>query len=135
MFFPDPWPKRKHRRHRLFSPLFLDALHKKLETGGRLQFATDHAEYFGAACETMAADPRFSSVPPMDRSDPKRWTEFETLFRGKGMCIHAAAWEALPPEGDDPPLEPIRVPESEWPRERDGADGAPPACPEGADAD
>ena len=118
VFFPDPWPKRKHRRHRLFSPLFLDALWKKLETGGRLQFATDHAEYFSAAREVMAGDRRFREVPPMDRSDPSRWTEFETMFRNKGMPVHAAAWESLP--GEDAPLPPLTIPESEWPRERGG---------------
>ena len=135
VFFPDPWPKRKHRRHRLFSPLFLDALHKKLETGGRLQFATDHDAYFAEACGIMSADPRFRRVPPMDRSAPERWTEFETLFRGKGMEIHAAAWEALPPQDGDPPLEPLRVPESEWPRDRGGAECDPPAGPDAEEAD
>lgn len=114
VFFPDPWPKRKHRHHRLFSPLFRDALWKKLETGGRLQFATDHAEYFSFACETMAADARFERRPPMDRTSPELWTEFETLFRSKGMPVYAAAWEALP--GVDAPLPPLAVPESEWPR-------------------
>ena len=46
VFFPDPWPKKKHHSHRLFGPLFLNALWKRLEIGGRLEFATDHAEYF-----------------------------------------------------------------------------------------
>ena len=36
VFFPDPWPKRKHHSHRLFGPLFLNALWKRLEVGGRV---------------------------------------------------------------------------------------------------
>ncbi len=46
VFFPDPWPKKKHHSHRLFGPLFLNALWKRLEIGGKLEFATDHEEYF-----------------------------------------------------------------------------------------
>ena len=46
VFFPDPWPKRKHHSHRLFGPLFLKALWKRLAVGGRIEFATDHEEYF-----------------------------------------------------------------------------------------
>ena len=117
VFFPDPWPKRKHRSHRLFGPLFLHALWKRLACGGRLEFATDHGEYFETACacfETDAARERFARRPPMERG-PDEWTEFETLFRGKGMPIHATAWEALP--GKDYELEPLKVPPEDEPRE------------------
>lgn len=115
VFFPDPWPKRKHRSHRLFGPLFLDALWKRLETGGRIEFATDHSDYFGAVCECFAADARFRRVEPMPRP-PEVWTEFETMFREKGMPIHSAAWEAVA-QADDPELPPLAIPEECEPRE------------------
>ena len=114
VFFPDPWPKRKHHSHRLFGPLFLDALWKRLEIGGKLEFATDHAEYFGVVCECFAANPRFKRVEPMPR--PKEvWTEFETMFREKGMEVYSAAWQSL--EAEDKPLEPLRIPPEAEPRE------------------
>ena len=114
VFFPDPWPKRKHHSHRLFGPLFLDALWKRLEIGGKLEFATDHAEYFGVVCECFAANPRFKRVEPMPR--PKEvWTEFETMFREKGMEVYSAAWQSL--EADDKPLEPLKIPPEAEPRE------------------
>lgn len=114
VFFPDPWPKRKHHSHRLFGPLFLDALWKRLELGGKLEFATDHTEYFGVVCECFAADPRFRRVDPMPR--PREvWTEFETMFREKGMEVYSAAWQSL--EADDKPLDPIRIPPEAEPRE------------------
>ena len=113
VFFPDPWPKRKHRSHRLFGPLFLNALWKRLEIGGRVEFATDHADYFAAVKECFAADARFREVEPMPR--PKEvWTEFEEMFREQGLPIHAAAWEALP--GDDAPLAPPTIPPEAEPR-------------------
>ncbi len=114
VFFPDPWPKKRHHSHRLFGPLFLNALWKRLEKGGRIEFATDHAEYFGAVCECFAADARFREVEAMPR--PKDvWTEFETGFREKGLPIYSAAWEAL--DGDDAPLEPLTIPPEAEPRE------------------
>ena len=114
VFFPDPWPKKKHHSHRLFGPLFRNALWKRLELGGRLEFATDHAEYFEEVCAGFAEDSRFRRVEPMPR--PKEvWTEFETMFREQGLPIHSAAWEAL--EADDPPLEPLKVPVECEPRE------------------
>ena len=118
VFFPDPWPKRKHRSHRLFGPLFLDALWKRLEIGGKVEFATDHLEYFEAVCECFEEycrkSPRFERVEPMPR--PREvWTEFETMFREKGMPVYSAAWKALP--GDDAPLAPLTIPPELEPRE------------------
>jgi len=114
VFFPDPWPKKKHHSHRLFGPLFRHALWKRLELGGKLEFATDHREYFETVCEGFAQDSRFERVAPMDRP-PEVWTEFETMFREQGLAIHSAAWRALP--ADDAPLAPLTVPPEAEPRE------------------
>lgn len=114
VFFPDPWPKKKHHSHRLFGPLFLAALWKRLEIGGEIQFATDHAEYFHVVEDCFAADARFMRIPPMERG-PEAWTEFETLFRGQGLPIYAAAWKSLP--ADDADLPPMRIAPEDEPRE------------------
>ena len=114
VFFPDPWPKKKHHSHRLFGPLFRAALWKRLEIGGKLEFATDHKEYFDEVCAGFAEDPRFERVDPMPR--PKEvWTEFETMFREQGLPIYSAAWQSLP--GDDSPLPPLTIPPESEPRE------------------
>ena len=125
VFFPDPWPKKKHHSHRLFGPLFLNALWKRLEIGGKLEFATDHKEYFETVCQCfeddarrrgagMPASPRFERIEPMAR--PKEvWTEFETMFREQGLPIYSAAWQSLP--ADDAPLEPLTIPSEAEPRE------------------
>ena len=124
VFFPDPWPKKKHHSHRLFGPLFLNALWKRLEVGGKLEFATDHREYFETVCECFAEDsrirakqglaPRYEKVEPMPR--PREvWTEFETMFREQGLPIYNAAWKSLP--SDDSPLAPLTIPPEAEPRE------------------
>lgn len=122
VFFPDPWPKKKHHSHRLFGPLFLNALWKRLEIGGKLEFATDHREYFETVCECFSEDdrrtgapgPRFRRVEPMPRPQ-EVWTEFETMFREQGLPIYSAAWESLP--SDDDPLAPLTIPPEAEPRE------------------
>ena len=94
--------------------MFLNALWKRLEIGGKLEFATDHKEYFETVCECFAGDARFERVEPMAR--PKEvWTEFETMFREQGLPIYSAAWKSL--EADDSPLEPLTVPPEAEPRE------------------
>ena len=124
VFFPDPWPKKKHHSHRLFGPLFLNALWKRLEIGGKLEFATDHKEYFETVCQCFEDDalrgggavsaPRFERVEPMPR--PKEvWTEFETMFREQGLPIYSAAWRSL--AADDAPLAPLTIPAEAEPRE------------------
>ena len=114
VFFPDPWPKKKHHSHRLFGPLFRAALWKRLEVGGKLEFATDHQEYFEEVCAGFAEDPRFVRTFPMPR--PKTvWTEFETMFREQGLPIYSACWRSLP--ADDASLPPLTIPPEAEPRE------------------
>ncbi|MDH3744241.1 MAG: tRNA (guanine-N(7)-)-methyltransferase [Acidobacteriota bacterium] len=45
VYFPDPWPKSRHQKRRLFEADTLDLLLRTLEVGGKLFFATDHLEY------------------------------------------------------------------------------------------
>ena len=43
--FPDPWPKKKHKRRRLLKPEFMQLIVSKLKKGGLMQIATDHDDY------------------------------------------------------------------------------------------
>src|SRR5690606_10332064 len=51
---PDPWPKAKHHRRRLFQTEFLQAVSNLLEPGGEFLFKTDHDGYFEWAVEVAA---------------------------------------------------------------------------------
>jgi tRNA (guanine-N7-)-methyltransferase len=46
VLFPDPWPKRRHQKHRLLNPEFLDRLGHHMGQGSRLYFRTDFEPYF-----------------------------------------------------------------------------------------
>ena len=101
IFFPDPWPKRRHHRRRLFSPEFLDVLWSRLATGGTVQVATDHLDYFAAIRKCIGADARFREVPHLVRNEAEQ-TDFERIFRGQGLSVGEGAFEALAGERPSP---------------------------------
>src|SRR5262245_29601358 len=45
LFFPDPWPKKRHHKRRLVQPLFIELIARKLKPGGIVHAATDVADY------------------------------------------------------------------------------------------
>jgi tRNA (guanine-N7-)-methyltransferase len=55
ILFPDPWPKRRHQKNRLFQAELLRQLAAHAPAGARLFFRTDHADYFTAARALLAA--------------------------------------------------------------------------------
>jgi len=95
IFFPDPWPKRRHHARRLFCPAFMDSIHKTLVPGGLIYLATDHVEYSKAIQKLFSADQRFSPAPLFEPTEEER-TEFETLFLQKETPIDRAGFRKKP---------------------------------------
>ena len=91
LFFPDPWPKRRHHRRRLCGPGFLDSVHRALAPDGQIHIATDHEGYFEAMRALFANDPRFTPLPPFEPSEEER-TDFEVIFLGQGARIGRASF-------------------------------------------
>jgi tRNA (guanine-N7-)-methyltransferase len=56
IYFPDPWPKKRHHKRRFLCPTNLAHLIRCLKMGGTLRIATDHADYFERMKELMAAN-------------------------------------------------------------------------------
>ncbi len=79
IFFPDPWPKVRHHRHRLFNEAFMRALARTLRPGGGVHVATDHLPYFDEIRAIFAEDPRFEPLPPW-APEPEERTDFELLY-------------------------------------------------------
>ena len=80
IFFPDPWPKDRHHRHRLFDAAFVDALHRTLIPDGVFHLATDHLPYFEEVCEMMRSEKRFVEIEPVQPAEDER-TDFELLYK------------------------------------------------------
>jgi tRNA (guanine-N7-)-methyltransferase len=92
VFFPDPWPKRRHHRRRLVSRAFADLMIAKLSPRGRLHLCTDHPEYFAAMMAVMEPDCRFKNIPPFVPTDEEE-TDFGLLFRREHLTIHRCSFE------------------------------------------
>ncbi|NQU41332.1 MAG: methyltransferase domain-containing protein [Lentisphaerae bacterium] len=92
LFFPDPWPKRRHHRRRLFSPAFLGDIYRTLRPDGRIHVATDHLDYFRAISTLFGAETRFGPIEPLVLT-PDEQTDFELLFVAQGKPIGRASYE------------------------------------------
>lgn len=57
LFFPDPWPKARHHKRRIFTPAFAALVASRLEPGGRLHAATDWAHYAAQMVRVISAEP------------------------------------------------------------------------------
>ena len=92
LYFPDPWPKKRHHKRRIVQESFLNLCADRLEPGGSLHIATDWANYAEHIEETLAACDRFTCTErlehdgdaPLDRPV----TKFERRGLGKGHRIH-----------------------------------------------
>ncbi len=91
VFFPDPWPKRRHQRRRLFKPAFLDNLDRAMAPGGKLHIATDHRNYFESIVALFEQDARFESIPAYEPTEDER-TDFELHFTEQGKPIGRASF-------------------------------------------
>ncbi len=91
LFFPDPWPKRRHHKNRFFQREMCDVLNRVLIPGGVMYISTDHQEYFGEMQKYLSEDARFEEVAPLVRPEDEQ-TDFERLFLSKGDPIYSCAF-------------------------------------------
>jgi len=105
-FFPDPWPKSRHHKKRLFQKRFLDEVYKVLKTEGEFLIKTDHDGYFEWMCNVLEDEDRFDiTFQTFDlRNDhPEHFlssfiTKFEKIFIDKGIKIKAMILKTRKPE-------------------------------------
>ena len=76
IYFPDPWPKKRHHGNRIFSPDFVDALHRVVKADGVVHFATDHGPYADEVIALVAGDARFAPREIYEPTDEER-SDFE----------------------------------------------------------
>lgn len=76
ILFPDPWPKRRHQKHRVLKPAFLDAITERTGKGTALYFRTDYEPYFRDARDIVRSHSNWIE------SDPAVWPfEEPTVFQ------------------------------------------------------
>ena len=91
VYFPDPWPKDRHTRHRLIDSEFPQAAVRLLKKGGVVHLRTDDVTYFKQMKTVFCAHGGFNEKETPDEL-AARVTEFEVEFNAQGKHTNRASW-------------------------------------------
>ena len=95
LFFPDPWPKKKHHKRRIVRPDFVELLVRKLKAGGYFHAATDWQNYAEAMLAILSAVPRLNNISPTgdycERPEYRPLTKFEQ----RGIRLGHGVWDLI----------------------------------------
>jgi tRNA (guanine-N7-)-methyltransferase len=90
LYFPDPWPKKRHHKRRIVQPAFAALVASRLKPGGRFRLATDWEPYAAWMLEVLDASPDLRNAAPgggcVDRPD-RGATRFENRGRRLGHAV------------------------------------------------
>jgi tRNA (guanine-N7-)-methyltransferase len=99
LFFPDPWPKKKHHKRRIVQPEFTKLVASRLAPGGTFHLATDWEHYADQMLEVVSAEPalrnRYADEPGGWAPRPA-WrpvTKFENRAHDEGRVCHDLIFE------------------------------------------
>lgn len=99
IYFPDPWPKRRHHKRRLVRQSFLDLAASRLIPAGRLLIATDWTEYATEMLEALEGHPQFVNAAETEgfalRPVERPTTRFEARGLGLGHPIYDLTFERV----------------------------------------
>jgi tRNA (guanine-N7-)-methyltransferase len=93
VYFPDPWPKKRHHKRRLLQAPFVHALALALAPGGRLHVATDWADYADEILATLTAEPLLVNTAEGFAPRPA-WRPL-TKFEQRGVARGHAVFDLL----------------------------------------
>ncbi|MGC5007483.1 tRNA (guanosine(46)-N7)-methyltransferase TrmB [Streptomyces sp. DT203] len=85
VYFPDPWPKKRHHKRRLIQPEFLDLVAQRLKPGAVLHCATDWEPYAEQMLEVLTAHPHFENTRADGGYAPRPAFRPLTRFEGQGL--------------------------------------------------
>jgi tRNA (guanine-N7-)-methyltransferase len=93
VFFPDPWPKKRHHKRRLLQPPFASLAASRLAPGGVLHVATDWQEYAEHVLAVLAATPGLANTA--DGFAPRPSMRPETKFERRGLKLGHGVWDIV----------------------------------------
>jgi tRNA (guanine-N7-)-methyltransferase len=95
IYFPDPWPKKRHHKRRLVQPEFVDTLAGSLAPGGVLHIATDWAPYAEYMTEVLSTRPSFRNLAASgDYSARPDWRP-QTRYERRGVRLGHRVYDLL----------------------------------------
>ncbi len=95
LFFPDPWPKKRHHKRRIVQPAFIELLKRKLKSGGVFHVATDWEDYAVHVLNVMTAQPELRNLAADGRNSPRPDYRPETKFERRGQRLGHAIFDLL----------------------------------------
>ncbi|MHC4078400.1 MAG: class I SAM-dependent methyltransferase [Planctomycetota bacterium] len=102
VYFPDPWPKRRHRKRRFFTDEVPAVIHRVLKPGGWLLVCTDNAAYAGEIARVVGSSPLLVRDPDEEerllRTEPGHGfspTNFEKKYQAEGRIIRRYAFRRV----------------------------------------
>ena len=93
IFFPDPWPKKRHHKRRLIQRPFAELLTSRLRSGGTLRLATDWQPYAEQIREVLDACPGLTSCAGQSGYAPRPSIRPLTRFERRGQRLGHAVWD------------------------------------------
>lgn len=95
LFFPDPWPKKKHHKRRIVKPSFIQLLIKKLAPEGYFHAATDWQNYAENMLAVLTAEPLLINSSPTGDYCPRPESRPLTKFEQRGIRLGHGVWDLL----------------------------------------
>ncbi len=93
LFFPDPWPKKRHHKRRLIQPGFVALLASRMKPGACVHACTDWEEYARQMLEVLSAEPALRNTAPGYASRPE--ARPETKFERRGLALGHRVWNLV----------------------------------------
>lgn len=87
VYFPDPWPKKRHHKRRLLQAEFAALAARKLQRGGRLHLATDWQDYATQMLEVLSATPELENLAPQGGFVARPAERPATRFEQRGLKL------------------------------------------------
>ncbi|MGR8933042.1 MAG: tRNA (guanosine(46)-N7)-methyltransferase TrmB [Gammaproteobacteria bacterium] len=94
LFFPDPWPKKKHHKRRIVQAGFIDLVTRKLIPGGYFHAATDWEDYAQAMRTVLDAAPKLQRLAGEGFSSRPAYRPL-TKFEKRGMRLGHGVWDLI----------------------------------------
>ena len=103
LYFPDPWPKKRHHKRRIVQPDWVELAASRLKPGGWLHLATDWEDYAEHMLAVMDASPQFDNLAGAghyaDSPGERPRTKFEERGTRKGHAVHDLIYRRRPDPG------------------------------------
>lgn len=95
LFFPDPWPKKRHHKRRIVQPAFAQAIRQKLAPGGTFHMATDWENYAEQMMEVMSTAEGYRNQAGEGQFSPQPDFRPVTKFQRRGEKLGHGVWDLI----------------------------------------